>query len=94
MKNIHNHPPTALSNSIGNIFKTAFECTTEEVINHCEESFLGYYPSKELFAQELWNELKEESMIEDLDQSIEDYTNDIFPLLFKYENGYVFCDNW
>ena len=94
MKNIHDHPPIALSNEIGNIFIDAFECSIEEVIHHAHESYLGFYSSKKIFAQEFWDELKEENMIDDASKSIGDFTDEIFCIMFKYKNGHVFCDNW
>ena len=47
-----------------------------------------------MFAQELWDELKKENMLDDANQSIDAFTDEIFCLLFKYKNGHVFCDNW
>lgn len=94
MKDIHDQPPIALSNKIGNIFIDTFECSIEEVIHHAQESYLGFYSSKKMFAQEFWDELKKENMLDDANQSIDVFTDEIFCLLFKYKNGHVFCDNW
>lgn len=91
---IQNHPPVELSNKIGNIFIELFNCSNEEVVYHCYESYLGHYSSKKQFALELWNELKDENMLDDENQSIDDFTSNIFELFFKFKDGHVFCDNW
>lgn len=94
MQVIQEYPPISLSNKIGSIFIKLFECQIEEVISHCDESYLGFYSSKQAFAEEFWGELAEAKMLDDPDQSIEDFTSEIFDLLYKYQDGHVFCDNW